>query len=68
MLGHMLNLPFPFMCGVMVPKHTSVTIVELAGEDGDLITPKIEIYNDARHIVGIQEGEKNDFERMQLGE
>jgi len=52
-VGHLFNLPFPFMCSAMVPKHTAVTIVRLVGEEGKLIAPEFEICNDARHIVGI---------------
>lgn len=57
-LGHMLNLPFPFMCGVMPPELTAVTILNLAKEENFLITPKIELCNDSKHIVDIDFEEK----------
>lgn len=52
-LGHLLNLPFPFMCEVMAPDYTAVTIINLNGEVGSLVSPKVELFNDARHITGI---------------
>lgn len=52
-LGHLFNLPFPFLCSAMVPKHTAVTIINLSGEEGSLVAPGFEICNDSRHIVGI---------------
>ena len=52
-LGRMFNLPFPFLCGSMEPDFTSVTIVCLSGEDGSLVTPRLELFNDARHIRGL---------------
>jgi probable phosphoglycerate mutase len=52
-IGHLLNIPFPFMCEAMAPDYTAVTIITLRGENGALITPKVELFNDAKHIEGI---------------
>lgn len=52
-IGHMLGIPFPAMCATMSPHFTSVTVLRLTGEVGTLVTPKVEILNDARHIEGI---------------
>ena len=52
-IGHLLNIPFPFMCEAMAPDYTAVTIISLRGENGALITPKVELFNDAKHIEGI---------------
>lgn len=48
-LSHLFNLPFPFLCAAMVPMHASITVVELNGEKGVLISPSFEIFGDARH-------------------
>ena len=52
-LGHLLNLPFPFMCEAMPPDYTAVTVITIGGEIGSLVSPKVELFNDARHIAGI---------------
>lgn len=49
-LAHMFNLPFPYLCEIMQPDFTSITIVTLADEPGALISPRFEILNDCRHI------------------
>lgn len=53
-LAHLLNLAFPFVCAAIIPDFTAITILSLDGEEGNLITPTIEIMNDARHIAEIQ--------------
>lgn len=53
-LGHLFNLPFPFMCSALPPNFTAVTIVTFSGENGALISPKIELFNDARHIETVE--------------
>lgn len=52
-LSHLLNLPFPFMCEAMPPDYTAVTVITISGEVGSLVSPKVELFNDARHIAGI---------------
>lgn len=52
-LGHLLNLPFPFMCQVMAPHLTAVTIITLNGEPGQLVSPRVALFNDAKHIEGV---------------
>lgn len=52
-LAHMFNLTFPFVIEAIPPGYTAITIVTLQGEEGSLISPKIEIMNDARHIENI---------------
>jgi len=49
-LSHLLNLPFPFVCSHMGPDYTGITILSLAGEEGALVSPRIEMLNDAKHI------------------
>jgi probable phosphoglycerate mutase len=53
-LSHIFNLPFPFVCKAIQPKYTAITIISFNGEEGDLISPMVEIMNDARHIAGIE--------------
>ena len=52
-IGHLLNIPFPFMCEAMAPDYTAVSIITLRGENGSLVTPKVDLFNDAKHIEGI---------------
>ncbi|MBE6594751.1 MAG: histidine phosphatase family protein [Ruminococcaceae bacterium] len=52
-LAHMLNIAFPLLSGILRPDFTSITVLTLSGEKGALITPHVEILNDARHIQGI---------------
>ncbi len=54
-LGHLFNLPLPFLFSAICPDYTAVTIVSLSEKEGTLVAPKFELANDARHIVGIEE-------------
>jgi len=53
-LSHLFNLPFPFVTTVMGPDYTGVTIVSLPDEPGQLVSPRFELMNDARHIQGMK--------------
>ena len=53
-IAHMLNWPLPLAYGTMEPNCTAITTLLLSDEEGKLCTPKIDIMNDARHIVGIE--------------
>ena len=52
-LSHILNIPFPQICGIVRPDFTSITVVEFSNEIGKLICPKVLLLNDARHIEDI---------------
>ncbi len=52
-LAHLFNLPFPLVCKTMSPNFTAVTVVRFEGQQDGLVSPKIELLNDARHIEGI---------------
>ena len=52
-LAHLFNLTLPFVCYTICPKFTALTVVTLSGEEGDLISPRFELMNDARHIKGL---------------
>lgn len=53
-LAHMFNLPAPFACRAICPNFTAITVVTLNGAEGELISPRFEIMNDARHIAGLE--------------
>ena len=52
-LSHLFNLPFPFVCESVRALFTAITVVKLKGKEGELISPRFEILNDARHIAPI---------------
>lgn len=49
-ISHMLNIPFPQFCEILDVECTSITIIELSGENGSLVSPKIRLLNDTKHI------------------
>lgn len=49
-LSHLLNIPFPHFCGAFRPELTSITVVELSDNEGELCYPRLLIFNDTRHI------------------
>ncbi len=53
-LGHIFNLPFPYMCGTLHLPFTSLTIVRLTSVPGDKTLPVMELIGDGRHIEGIK--------------
>lgn len=53
-LAHMFNLPVPFVCRAICPNFTAITVVTLNGAEGELISPRFEIMNDARHIRDLE--------------
>ena len=52
-LSRLFNLPAPFVFDAIRPPVTAVTVVMFKGHPGELISPRFEIVNDARHINGI---------------
>lgn len=60
-LSRLLNLPFPYLCAILHPEFTSVSIIDFHGEKGELFQPRIELLNDYRHIKGCGLKEKVDF-------
>ena len=52
-ISHLLNIPFPQICGFLQLDFTSVTVFELSDKIGTLTYPKLMLSNDARHIEGI---------------
>ena len=50
-IGHILNLPFPYVCAVLHLKFTGITILKLDRSSGLGTHPCLELSNDARHIA-----------------
>ncbi len=48
--SHLFNIPYPFVCTTMNQDYTGITIVEFPDTPGELVKPRFEIMNDARHI------------------
>lgn len=52
-LSHLLNVPFPLLCGSFMIDYTSITTLSLPNERDTLVFPRLTLLNDARHIEGI---------------
>ena len=52
-ISHLLNIPFPQICGFMSIDFTSMICFELPDEKGALVYPKLVVCNDAMHIKGL---------------
>ncbi|MBQ8160403.1 MAG: histidine phosphatase family protein [Clostridia bacterium] len=55
-LSHLLSLPFPYVCTVMPYEFTSLIILELPVRKGAYVHPRIELFNDTSHTLGISSG------------
>ena len=55
-LSHLLALPFPYVCTVMPYEFTSVIILEFPVRRGEYVHPRIELFNDAAHILNVSSG------------
>ena len=55
-LAHLLALPFPYVCTVLPYEFTSITILEFPVRTGEYVHPRIELFNDSAHILGISSG------------
>ena len=51
-MGHILNLPFPYACGLFHLEFTGITIIRLDMNPGQQRLPCLELANDGRHISG----------------
>ena len=52
-LSHLLALPFPYVCTVLPYGHTSITILNFPVRKGEYVHPRIELFNDMLHTVGV---------------
>ncbi len=55
-LAHLLALPFPYVCTVLPYEFTSIIILEFPVQPGEYVHPRIELFNDAAHILGLSSG------------
>ena len=49
-MGHILNLPFPYMCALFHMEYTGITILRFDKKEGTGTLPCLELANDGRHI------------------
>ena len=62
MFSHVLNLPFPFVLSSMPYGVCSVSVIEFALHPGELVVPRLELFNDMGHIESFR-AEKLTFEK-----
>ncbi len=55
-LAHLLALHFPYVCTVLPYEFTSIIILEFPVRPGEYIHPRIELFNDAAHILELSKG------------
>ena len=51
-MGHILNLTFPYACGLFHLEFTGITVIRLDRRPGSMTLPCLELANDGRHIRG----------------
>ena len=51
-MGHILNMPFPYACGLFHLEFTGITVIRLDRNPGVQRMPCLELANDGRHIHG----------------
>ena len=51
-MGHILNLPFPYVCALLHLEFTGITIIRMDRNPGAVALPCLELGNDGRHIHG----------------
>ncbi|MBQ3898644.1 MAG: histidine phosphatase family protein [Lachnospiraceae bacterium] len=57
-MSHILSLPLPYFASVFPYDFTSVIIIDLPVNKGSFVRPRMELFNDAAHIIGISDGLK----------
>ena len=62
MYTHLLNLPFPFVLTSMPYGVCSVSIIDFSAQQGEMVIPRIELFNDMGHIESYKV-EKLHFEK-----
>jgi probable phosphoglycerate mutase len=53
-ISHLFNLSLPFVCSVFRWDFTAICEVDFHGTDGELISPRFGLTNDAQHIQNIK--------------
>jgi probable phosphoglycerate mutase len=51
MIGHILNLPFPYVCAMLHVEFTGITILRFERREGACTLPCLELANDWKHIL-----------------
>ena len=54
MYTHILNLPFTYVLTSMTYGVCSVSVIDFECEDSDVIIPRIELFNDMRHLGNVK--------------
>ena len=49
-IGHIMNMPFPFMCAMLHIEYTGITVVRMDKSAGPGTLPCLELANDGKHI------------------
>lgn len=62
MFSHLLSLPFPFVLTSMPYGVCSVSIVDFSAKKGEMVLPRLELFNDMGHIKTFKQ-EKLHFEK-----
>ncbi|WP_408071835.1 histidine phosphatase family protein [Butyrivibrio sp. JL13D10] len=62
MFSHVLSLPFPFVLTSMPYGVCSVSVIEFDGKVGEMVIPRLELFNDMNHIESFK-AEKLHFEK-----
>ena len=57
-LSHILSLPLPYVCTVMPYEFTSIIILEFPVKPGMYVHPRIELFNETKHMQDISSGLK----------
>ena len=50
-IGHIMNLPFPYVCAMLHMEFTGITILRFDRHEGAATLPCLELANDGRHIL-----------------
>ena len=61
-ISHVLNLPFPFVLTSLPYGVCSVSIIDFSAQNGDMVIPRLELFNDMGHIDNLKT-EKLVFEK-----
>lgn len=48
-LGHLLNLPFPYVCSAMPYDFTSIITLDFPVAEGQYVFPRLDLFNDCAH-------------------
>ena len=60
--SHVLNLPFPFVLTTLPYGVCSVSIFEFSSEEGNMVIPRLELFNDMGHLDSFKQ-EKLRFDK-----